>query len=119
MDLKHNVAEQKEYLERNIEQLNTVVSAILGYQTELEVVEKTSGKTTYFKVADNRNIRGKCGVMAKAFKEVTIGNFAMWWCDNGVCIDLHFYYEHIDGGTNCAEFCVIDIIDDLVTIRER
>lgn len=119
MSLKDNIAEQKKYLEINLEQLNTVVSAILGYRTKLEIIEKTSGNRTYFKVADNRNIREKCGAMAKAFREVTISNFGMWWSEDGVCMDLHFNYEHLNGGTNGAEFCSINIIDGLVTIREN
>lgn len=117
MSLKDNITEQREYLERNLYQLNTVVSAIVGYQTKLEIKEEHNGNKTYFNVADNRNLRDKCGVMAKAFTEVKIGNFGMWWSENGVCMDLVFRYQHIGGGMNSAEFCSINIIDNLVTIR--
>ena len=39
MNLKNDISEQKEYLEKNLEQLNTVVSAILGYKTELKIIQ--------------------------------------------------------------------------------
>ena len=118
MSLKNNVDEQRAYLERNLEQLNTVVSAVLGIRTYLRIEEKTDyRKQTYFKIIDDRNIRDCCGVMAKAFKEVTIGNFGIWWSDEGVCMDLHFNYVHINGGSNGAEFCRIDIVNDFVKIR--
>ena len=116
MDLKNNIEEQEVYLVKNLKQLNTVVSAILGYKTELKIKEINQENKTYFRVADDRNIKEQCGVMAKAFKKVTIENFGMWWNENGVCMDLQFSYEHIDGGTNGAKFCTISIIDDLVTI---
>jgi hypothetical protein len=117
MSLKNNIDEQRKYLERNLEQLNTVVSAVLGYRTHLEIIEKTNNRGTYFKVIDNRNIRDKCGVMAKAFTEVTISNFGIWWSDEGVCFYLHFNYVHIGGGSTGAEFCRIDIVNDFVQIR--
>ena len=117
MDLKNNIEEQKAYLEKNLEQLNTVVSAILGYKTELKIIQdKNYRGEVYYKIIDNRNIREQCGAMAKAFKKVTIENFGMWWQDNGVVMDLQFNYEHIDGGSNGAKFCTISIVDDLVKI---
>lgn len=116
MDLKNNIEEQKAYLEKNLEQLNTVVSAILGYKTDLFIKEIKSGNKIYYKIIDDRNIKEQCGVMAKSFKKVAIENFGMWWQDNGVIMDLQFSYEHIDGGTNGAKFCTISIVDDLVRI---
>ena len=117
MNLKNDISEQKEYLEKNLEQLNTVVSAILGYKTELKIIQdKNYRGEVYFKISDNRNIREQCGAMAKAFKKVIIENFGMWWQDNGVVMDLQFNYEHIDGGTNGAKFCTIGIEDNLVKI---
>ena len=118
MNLKNNVDEQRAYLEKNLEQLNTVVSAVLGIRTHLRIEEKKDyRKQTYFKVIDDRNIRDCCGVMAKAFTEVTISNFGIWWSDEGVCMDLHFNYVHNSGGSNGAEFCRIDIVNDFVKIR--
>lgn len=118
MDLKNNVNEQREYLERNLEQLNTVVSAVLGVKAKLQVEEEKSyNDKILFGVADRKNYRDYCGIMAKAFKKVIIENFGMWWRDNGVCMDMTFRYEHIDGGSNGATFCTIDIIDDFVKIR--
>lgn len=118
MSLKNNIDEQRVYLERNLGQLNTVVSAVLGIKTDLKIEEKTDWrKATYFKIIDDGNIRDCCGVMAKAFKEVTIGTFGVWWSDEGVCMDLHFNYVHNSGGSNGAEFCSIDIVNDFVKIR--
>lgn len=118
MDLKNNIDEQREYLQRNLAQLNTVVSAVLGVKTNLKVYEKKRYQgQTYFDIIDDKNIRDLCGVMAKAFTEVTISNFGIGWRDNGVSIDLHFNYVHINGGSNAAHFCTIDIIDDFVKIR--
>ena len=117
MNLKNVISEQKEYLEENVEQLNTVVSAILGYKTELKIIQdKNYRGEVYFKISDNRNIREQCGAMAKAFKKVIIENFGMWWQDNGVVMDLQFNYELNDGGTNGVKFCTIGIVDGLVTI---
>ena len=117
MSINKDKKKKKEYLEKNLEQLNTVVSAILGYKTELKIIQdKNYRGEVYFKISDNRNIREQCGAMAKAFKKVIIENFGMWWQDNGVVMDLQFNYEHIDGGTNGAKFCTIGIEDNLVKI---
>lgn len=117
MSLKNNIDEQRAYLQRNLTQINTVVSAILGYRTNLEIVEKTNNRGTYFKVIDGRNIKDKCGVMAKAFVEVTIGSFSVGWSDEGVYMNFVFNYEHNDGGTNGAEFCRLEVVNDFVKIR--
>ena len=118
MSLKDDIAEQREYLENNLEQLNIVVSAILGYKTELKIIQdKNYRGEVYYKITDDRNIREQCGAMAKAFKKVTIENFGMWWQDNGVVMDLQFNYELNDGGTNGVKFCTINIEDGLVKIK--
>ena len=117
MSLKDDIAEQREYLEKNLEQLNTVVSAILGYKTKLDIIKDENYRgEVYYKICDNRDIKEKCGAMAKAFKKVTIENFGMWWKENGVIMDLQFSYEHNDGGTNGVKFCTINIEDDLIKI---
>ena len=117
MSLKDDIAEQREYLEKNLEQLNTVVSAILGYKTELKIIQdKNYRGEVYFKISDDRNIKEKCGAMAKAFKKVTVENFGMWWQDNGVVMDLQFNYELNEGGTNGVKICTINIEDDLIKL---
>lgn len=116
MSLKDNIEEQKAYLEKNLEQLNTVVSAILGYRTDLFIKEIKQGDKTYFKIIDDRNIRNKCGAMTKAFNKIIIENFGMWWTEDGVCMDLQFSYENIDGGSNGIRFCTLNIVNDLITI---
>ena len=118
MDLKNNVVEQREYLERNLEQLNTVVGAVLGVKTRLQIEEEKSyNGEIHLGVVDRKDYRSHCGIMAKAFTEVTIENFGIWWRDNGVCMNLDFRYQHIDGGSNGAKFCTVEIIDDFVKIR--
>ena len=119
MSLRDNATEQSEYLERNLEQLNTVISAILGYKTKLEIEEVTNKRGTYFKLVDRRNLKEKCGVMAKAFTNVYISSFNVHWNDKGVYISFDFLYEHINGGGNGVEFCEINIVDNLVSIVDR
>ena len=110
MSLKDDIVEQKKYLEENLEQLNIVVSAILGYKTKLDIIQDANYRgEVYFKISDNRNIREQCGAMAKAFKKVIIENFGMWWQENGVVMDLQFSYELNGGGTNGVRFCTINI----------
>ena len=117
MDLKNNTVEQREYLERNLEKINIIMSATLGVTVNLQIIERTTGSNqTYFKLIDNYNFRDKCGIMAKAFTEVTIENWGMWWRDNGVYMNFDFCYEHINSGRNGAHFCAIEIIDDFVNI---
>lgn len=118
MNLKDDITEQRDYLEKNLEQLNTVVSAILGYKTKLDIIqdENYCGEV-YYKIADNRNIKEQCGAMQKAFKKVIVENFGMWWQENGVVMDLQFSYKLNDGGTNGVKFCTINIEDDLIKIK--
>lgn len=116
MDLKNNIEEQKAYLEKNLEQLNTVVSAILGYRTDLFIKEMKQGNKTYLELIDDRNLKDECGIMAKVFSKVTIESFNMWWSENGVCIELVFVYELNKCGSNCVEFCTLNIVNNMVTI---
>lgn len=117
MSLKNDIVEQKKYLEENLEQLNIVVSAILGYESELKITQDENYRgEVYYKISDNRNIKEQCGAMQKAFKKVIIENFGMWWQENGVVMDLQFSYELNCGGTNGVKFCTIGIVDDLVKI---
>ena len=118
MDLKNNIEEQKAYLEKNLEQLNIVISAILGYESELKITQDENYRgEVYYKISDNRNIKEQCGAMQKAFKKVIIENFGMWWQENGVVMDLQFSYELNGGGTNGVKFCRIGIEDGLVKIK--
>ena len=117
MDLKNNIDNQREYLKNNIANINIVASAVIGTKVNLEIVEKTNyQKLTYFSLLDSTNRREECGIMKAAFKNVYIENFGMWWDENGVIIDLHFQYEHIDMGRNGASFCKIKVKDGLVSV---
>lgn len=116
VDLVNNIDDQQEYLERNMQQLNIVVGAILDIHTELKIKKKSNGRTNCLEVVDDRDYRKVCGIMKHAFKKVTIGDFGMRWKENGVIIELDFFYEHIDGGRNGAKFCTISIENDFVKI---
>ena len=115
--LKENTAAQREYLTKNLDQINAVVSAVLGAKVNLKVQEHTDWRgDTSFGLEDRHNFRSACGIMAKAFSEVNICSFGVWWQDNGVRIQFHFEYQHIKGGSNGACFCTIDVTNDFVTI---
>lgn len=117
MSLISNVDEQREFLNNNLERINTVVSAIVGKNVELKIQEKTSHRgETYFKLVDDRNFRDYCGIMARAWKTVIIDTFNMWWTEDGVTLPMHFSYEHIDGGSNGAEFCRLVVENNLIKI---
>lgn len=117
MDLKNNVDEQRSYLKNNLENINVVVSAILGTKVNLKIEEKTDyQKNTYFSLLDSKNRKAECGIMKAAFKNVYIESFGMWWGEKGVIIDLNFRYDHIDMGHNSATFCTIKVKDNFVSV---
>ena len=118
MDLKNNYNDQREYLKHNLTQINTVVSAVLGVKTRLQIEEeKRYNDKIYFGIADRKDYRNQCGIMAKAFSVVNIETFNVWWKDNGVTMSIQFRYDHIDGGSNGAHFCYLDVINDFVSVR--
>lgn len=116
MELK-TIEEKKEFLRRNLDKINTVVTAYIGARVNLKIVEKKTVRETYLKLEDNHNFAQCCGIMSRAWKEVRIDTFGIWWVPDGCELDMHFSYEHIKGGHNGAEFCVIRVEDDFVTIK--
>ena len=117
MDYKNNIENQRELLQKHLEAINIVVSAKLGIKVNLHIKEnKDCRNQTFFSLIDDRNIKEKCGVMASAFRNVYIETFGMWWQENGVAFELDFKYEHIDGGSNGAKFCTIQIKNDLLKL---
>lgn len=115
MDYINNVEDQKNLLQKHLQDINTVVSAKLGIKVNLEIEEKTNyRKQTIFTLIDNRNLKSKCGIMENAFKNVYIETFGIWWNEDGVCFELDFKYEHINGGSNGAQFCIMQIKNDLI-----
>jgi hypothetical protein len=119
MELK-TIAQKRHYLKENLEKLNIIISAILGVRVNLKLEEKQDfRKEIYFKVTDNHNFKSCCGIMANAFKEVTISNFNMFWREDSVIMEMDFHYEHIDGGSNCAKFALIEISgeDGFITVK--
>ena len=116
MSLK-NIDEQRDFLKRNLGKINVVVSAYIQARVNLKVEErKTYRGETYFKLIDDNNFRDCCGIMSKAWKEVIIDTFSIWWEEDAAVLSMHFSYEHIDGGHNGAEFCRLRVYDDFVTI---
>ena len=114
MNLK-NIDEQREFLQRNLEKINIAVSDYLEIKVNLKIEEKkTYRNETYFKLVDNNNFCNYCGIMSRAWKEVIIDTFNVWWYPEGAVLDMHFSYEHIDGGHNGARFCKVNVYDDYV-----
>ena len=119
MDLKNNVDEQREYLKSNLENINIVASAVLSTKVNLKIEEKTNWqKITYLSLLDSKNRNEECGIMKAAFENVYIESFGIWWSEKGVIINLHFKYEHINGGSNGALFCKIKVENGLVSILD-
>ena len=117
MDYKNNIENQRELLQKHLEAINIVVSAKLGIKVNLRIKEnKDYRNQTFFSLIDDRNFKKECGVMASAFKNVYIETFGVWWQENGITFDLDFKYEHIDGGSNGAHFCTIQIENDLLKL---
>lgn len=116
MNLK-TIEEKKEFLQRNLDKINTVVGAYIGARVNLKIIEKISWRETYLKLEDDHNFAHCCGIMSRAWKEVIIDTFNIWWNEEGCQLVMHFSYEHIDGGHNGAEFCRINVEDDFVTIK--
>lgn len=104
-----NLQEQKEMLEKYLPEINTVVSAKIGFKTNFDVVEcKDYAKRIFYMLQDKRNVKDKCGIMSSAFTEVTMEG-RIYWNEDNTTISLHFEYDHITGGSNGCEFCCIYI----------
>lgn len=116
MNLK-NIEEQREFLKRNLDKINTVVGAYIGARVNLKITEGKNPWGDYLKLEDSHNFAHLCGIMSRAWKEVRIDTFNIWWNEDGCEIVMHFSYEHIDGGHNGAEFCRLEVFDDFVTIK--
>lgn len=117
MDYKNNIENQRKLLQNHLEEINIVVSAKLGIKINLRIEEsKNYRNQIFFNLIDDRNIKEACGVMAFAFRNVYIETFGMWWQENSVAFDLDFKYEYIDGGSNGAYFCTIQIENDLLKL---
>ncbi len=118
MDYINNIEDQRNLLQKHLNDINIVVSAKLGIKVDLEIEEKTNyRKQTFFGLIDERNLKSQCGIMENAFKNVYIETFGMWWNEEGVCFGLDFKYEHINGGSNGAQFCIMRIKNDLIKIQ--
>lgn len=111
------IEDKKEFLQRNLDKINTVVTAMIGANVRFEIVEKKTPWETYVGLEDKRNFAKYCGVMSRAWAEVHIDTFNIWWTEDGAELVLHFSYEHMNGGSNGAEFGRLIVMDDFVTIK--
>lgn len=117
MNYKNDVVAQREFLEKHIVGLNELLSKKLGIKVHLQLEEKKDyAKRTYYKLYDDTNLRDLCGVVKYAFKEITIGTWGIYWHDDYVVIDFHYFYTHPRGGSNGVELCDVLIKGDEITI---
>ena len=117
MNYKNDIVAQKEFLNKNIKGLNEILSLKLGIKVHLQLEEKKDWRgCVYYKLHDYTNLRDLCGVAKYAFKEITIGSWGIYWHDDYVTIDFHYYYTHPRGGSNGVELCDVLIEGDEITI---
>lgn len=116
MELK-TIEGKREFLQRNLDKINMVVTAMIGVNVRFQIIEKKTPWETYLKLEDNRNFAKHCGIMSRAWAEVRVETFNIWWTEDSAELDLHFSYEHIDGGHNGAGFGRLIVMDDFVIIK--
>ena len=116
MELK-TIEDKREFLHRNLDKINMVVTAMIGANVRFEIIERQTPWETYVKLEDNHNFASLCGVMKRAWKNVRIETFNIWWTGDRAELVMQFRYEHIDGGHNGAEFGRLIVMDDLVVIK--
>ena len=120
MDLKNTLDAKRAYLKNNLENINIVISAILGIKINLKIEERRDyQKNTYFSLLDSKNRKAECGIMKTALKNVYIETGGMWWNEKGLIIDFEFRYDHINGGSNGMLFCSIKIEDNFVSVLKN
>lgn len=99
-----DLQEQKKLLEKYLVEINTVVTAKIGFKTNFEVVEyQDYAKRVLYGLKDKRNVKNECGIMSVAFTEVIMTG-SLYWNDDDTTILFYFEYQHINGGSNGCEF---------------
>ena len=117
MNYKNDVVAQKEFFNKNIKELNEMLSLKLGIKVHLQLEEKKDWRgSVYYILHDYTNLRDLCGVAKFAFEEITIGSWGIYWQEDYVVINFHYYYTHPSGGSNGTELCIVSISDDKITI---
>lgn len=118
--IKNSCEKQREFLEKNLDKVNTIVGALLGIKTNLTIKESKSSRGIYFDYVDEKNIKDYCGVMANAFERVYITTFTVSFdgdeLNNRVYLTFDFRYDHIGGGSNGAHFLEMEIVNDVIRI---
>ena len=121
MDFKRDYNAQKEFLEKNLNNISTVVGAILGIKVNFELKKYETSHGVFFELSDPRNIKQYCGIMEKAFNEVKIQSVNIFIdgdeLNKHMVIYFDFVYEHIDIGHNGAHFCTVEINNDIISVR--
>ena len=117
MSYKNDIVAQRECLEKNIKKLNELLSLKLGIKVHLQLEEKEEWHgRIYYKLHDDTNLRDLCGVAKYAFETITIGSWGIYWHDDYVVINFHYFYTHPSGGSNGTELFSVLIKDDEITI---
>lgn len=112
-----DLKEQKEFLEKYLNDINIIVSAKLGIRTNFKITErKTYNNALYYCLEDKRNFVTECGIMSTALKELTM-YATIYWNENNTTMSFHFDYELNRGGSNGCEFCLIGIDYDKKIVR--
>ena len=118
--IKNSCEKQRKFLEKNLDKVNTIVGALLGIKTNLTIKESKSSGGIYFDYVDEKNIKDYCGVMANAFERVYITTFTVSFdgdeLNNRVYLTFDFRYDHINGGSNGANFLKMEIVNDVIRI---
>ena len=117
MNYKNDAVMQKDFLERNLDGLNDLLSQKLGIQVKLNLEEKKDCRgRIYYNLHDYTNIRDLCGVAKFAFKEIIIGTWGIYWNEDYVVLNFHYFYTHPSGGSNGCELCSVVIRDEEMSI---
>ena len=112
-----SIDEQKTFLEQHLTKINEVISEYLEVDVNLQIQERRTYRgERYLKLIDDKNFCNDCGIMSRAWKKVVIDTFNIWWEPDGAILDMHFSYEHIDGGSNGARFCNVEVFGTGITI---
>lgn len=115
MDLRNNVKDQREYLSRNLAQINGVVSALLGVKVNFVVSERSK-----VMVEDGNNYRDCCGMLKSQYRDVELvcNPFGIFWKEDGVNFQLDLILHPVARNRKTLDTCLCDIaiINDVVYI---
>lgn len=118
-DIRNSFELQKSFLEKNLSDINKIVSAYLGYRTNLRIVE-VQAKNKYLELVDDNNINRLCGIMSNSFANVYLKSFFVNFSKKDIndiaFIELDFVYTQADGGYNMVKAMQIEIRNEFIKI---